>query len=260
MRRIVLAAAALAAMLGMLAVARRSRRDASAASPGVLPGTLGSWINAYMDRPLHAAVAEALDLQPDDELLDVACGAGYFLTESAAHVGRVAGIDLSAPKVDLARRRLADRIETGTAEIVQGDAGSLPWGDDRFTAVSCSDAFPFFPEPERVVSEMCRVLRPGGRAVIETGAAPGASESRQARGPAGSHWEWGETDLRRMAAAAGFGDVEFRAYAVADGHRLTGQLLRRVFGTDLDTIFIAIKPTLLSATVAVPEAEPVAVS
>ena len=167
MRRMVFLAGAAAVVAGATVWVSRSRCAPSPGVLGVAPGRIGSWVNAYLDRPLHMAVARALDLQPDDALLDVACGAGYFLTESASHVGHVAGVDLAGPKVELARRRLGERIAAGTAEVVQGDAGALPWEDGRFTAVSCMDAFPFFPEPERALAEMYRVLRPGGRVVID---------------------------------------------------------------------------------------------
>jgi SAM-dependent methyltransferase len=208
-----------------------------------LPGRLGSWVNAYLDRPLHAAIAGPVGLQPDDDLLDVACGAGYFLTESASHVGHVAGVDLSESKVDLARKRLADRIAAGTAEIEKGDAGALPWEDGRFTAVTCSDAFPFFPDPKRALAEMCRVLRPGGRAVIDINLrVPEGTESHRFRGPAGEFWAWNDADARRMMEAAGFDDVAI-TYAHPGGQsRLGNYVVRRVFGTDEDMIVAAVKP------------------
>jgi SAM-dependent methyltransferase len=145
------------------------QRNVERAVPGTLPRGVGSGVNSRLNRPLYHGIATRLALGPDDELLDVACGEGAFLTEYAAHVGRVAGLDLSEPKMRLARRRLAERIAAGTAEVVEGDAGSLPWGDDHFSVVTSMDAFTLFPDPERVLAEICRVLRPGGRAVMQLG-------------------------------------------------------------------------------------------
>lgn len=217
MRRKMYLAGAAAVVAGAAVWVSRSRGSASAGVPGVLPGRIGSWVNAYLFRPLHAVAAGALDLQPDDDLLDVACGAGYFLTESASHVGHVAGVDLSEPTVGLARRRLADRIAAGTAEIVMGDAGALPWEDGRFSAVTCMGAFPMFPDPERSLAEMCRVLRPGGRAVIDMNPrVPEGTESHLSRGPAGQFRVWNDADVRRMMEAAGF---ERRDHPRADGRR-----------------------------------------
>jgi ubiquinone/menaquinone biosynthesis C-methylase UbiE len=84
----------------------------------------------------HQAVAELLDLQPDDALLDIACGSGLFLRRRAAHVQRVAGLDYSSVQVSLARRLLRQRVDAGTAEVVEGDRTALPWPDNEFSAVT----------------------------------------------------------------------------------------------------------------------------
>jgi SAM-dependent methyltransferase len=260
MNRMVVAAGAAAVVAAGAVWTRRSQGAASAGVHGVLPGGVGTWINAYLDRPLHRAVAGALELQPGDELLDVACGAGYFLTESAAGVGHVAGIDLSASKVDLARRRLADRIGAGTAEVVEGDAGALPWEDGRFTAVSCTDAFPFFPHPELALAEMCRVLGPGGRAVIDMNPrVPEGTGSHLFRGPAGRFWAWNDADVRRMMEAAGFDDVAVTHARVAGDNRIGNRLIRLVFGVDEETIVTGVRPVPGPSADEVQAEEPVAV-
>ena len=258
MRRIVFLASA--AVVASAAVwVSRSRSAAPMSAPGVLPGHLGSWINAYLDRPLHASVATVLDLQPDDDLLDVACGAGYFLTESAAHVAHVAGLDLSEAKVELARRRLADRITAGTAEIARGDAGALPWPDGRFTAVSCADAFPFFPDPERALAEMCRLLRPGGRVVVDVNPRiPEGTESHPGRGLGGRFMMWNDADVRRMVEAAGFDDVAITHVPGTDS-RLLNAISRRALGTDEETMVAAVKPSPVARAEAVRAEEAVAV-
>ena len=127
-------------------------------------------------------MAEALDLRPEDELLEVACGSGVFLARHAATRGYVAGLDLSDVQIDLARERLVGRIAAGTAEIVKGDAAELPWEDGRFSAVTCMALMESFPEPSRALAEMFRVLRPGGRAVLEMGRrVPEGAETHQDR-------------------------------------------------------------------------------
>ncbi len=252
-----------AAALGAVAALwiGRSRRATSPGVPGILPGRVGSRVNAYLDRPLHAAVARMLDLRPDDDLLDVACGAGYFLTEFAPHVAHVAGIDLSEPKVRLARRRLADRIASGTAEIAEGNALALPWEDARFTAVGCIDAFPFFPDPGRALAEACRVLRPGGRAVIDMNPrVPDGIESHLFTGPAGRFWAWSDGDVRRMMEAAGFDEIEITHVRPAGQSRAGSRLIRLVLGTDEETVALAVKPVSVRPAEAEPAQEPVAVA
>ena len=114
--------------------------------------------------PLYPMMAEELDLRPDDDLLDVGCGSARMLAEQASHVRYVAGLDASEIQVGMARKRLAERIAAGTAEIVLGDAMALPWEDGRFSVVGSLNCLKFVPDPPKALREMHRVLRPGGRA------------------------------------------------------------------------------------------------
>lgn len=132
-------------------------------------GPLG-WLAARLipmgHRQYYGKTAAVLALQPDDVLLDVACGSGEFLDEQAAHVRQVTGLDLSDIEVRLARRKLRDRIAAGTADVIRGDVAALPLPDEQFTAVNCVGSFLAFDDPGTALAEMHRVLRPGGRVVV----------------------------------------------------------------------------------------------
>jgi SAM-dependent methyltransferase/carbon monoxide dehydrogenase subunit G len=176
---------------------------------GVPAGPLG-WISTRALMPLivgsvYQDMADALELRPDDELLDVGCGSGAFLARYASHVHRVAGIDLSDLQIDLALRNLGDRIAAGTADIIQGDAAALPWPDDTFTVVTSMETFAGFPDPEQVLAEMFRVLRPGGRLVVNIGEAVPSGTPTQRRW--GLLWLWADDTVQRMVEQAGFTDV-----------------------------------------------------
>ena len=176
---------------------------------GIPSGPLG-WISTRVLMPLiggsvYQDMADALQLRPDDELLDVGCGSGAFLARHARHVHRVAGIDLSDLQIELARRNLGDRITAGTADIVHGDAAALPWPDDTFTVVTSMETFAGFPDPEQVLAEMYRVLRPGGRVVLNIGEAVPAGTPTQRRW--GLLWLWADDTVQRMVEQAGFTDV-----------------------------------------------------
>jgi SAM-dependent methyltransferase len=205
------------AVAGLIAFAPRLRgttwtawfTKAACAWAGVPSGPLGwissNWTMPRLHAPIYPVMAEALDLRPDDDLLEVACGSGIFLAEQAAHVRHVAGLDLSDIQVGLAQRRLADRIAAGTAEIVKGDATALPWDDGRFSVVTCMGSMEAFPDPGRAVAEMYRVLRPGGRAVMNIGErVPEGTETHRALG---AIWVWSEADARGLAEGADFTDV-----------------------------------------------------
>jgi ubiquinone/menaquinone biosynthesis C-methylase UbiE len=155
-------------------------------------GSVMAWFDTALETltPYFAHQARLLDLQPNDVFLDVACGTGVFLRRHAAHVQQVAGIDHSAANLTVARRQLAERVQAGTAEIVEGDVAALPWPDQTFTAVLCNcvDCFP--DKQQHAFTEMFRVLRPGGRLVVSYNPTEPDLNSRP-----------------RLLSAAGFTDV-----------------------------------------------------
>jgi arsenite methyltransferase len=221
MRRWVLAAAGAATLAGIgVAMARSKggtdvglRRSFEYALLGIPHGPLGRIgvrIMASTKGSFYRAMASELNLQPDDDLLDVGCGSAGLLVEQAAHVSHVAGLDASELQVELARRRLADRIAAGTAEIVLGDAAALPWEDGHFSVVTSLDAMKFVPDPPAALREMHRVLRPGGRVVVtvsDAATGPVASAPRSGTQDTWGMWYWTDADARRMAEEAGLVDV-----------------------------------------------------
>lgn len=177
---------------------------------GVPTGPLG-WVSAHtvLNSGSYPAVADALHLSPDDDLLELGCGSAGFLASQADRVHRVSGIDLSDIQVGLARKRLAERIAAGTAEIVLGDAAALPWPDASFTVVTCMSVFEAFQDPSAVLAEVFRALRTGGRAVLNIGErVPAGTQTHRILNDSG--WVWAEEDVRRMVQRAGFTAVSIQ--------------------------------------------------
>ena len=158
-------------------------------------------------KSIYKNVADVLQLQPDDDLLEVACGNGYFIKKYASHVHSVAGLDLSELMVKMAKKKHRDRIKAGTAEFVHGDASQLPWEDNRFSVATTMGSFTAFPKPLESLKEMYRVLRPGGRVVasIEWNAEDGLDHTKEIKDYGMRMWT--EDDIRATLKEAGFSDI-----------------------------------------------------
>jgi SAM-dependent methyltransferase len=167
------------------------------------------WVGArllpFVGGRFYPLTIERLDLRPEDELLDVGCGAGLLL-EQATVARYVAGLDASEIQLGLARRRLADRLAAGTAELVLGDAAVLPWEDNRFSAVASLNCLKFLPDPDAGLRAMLRVLRPGGRALVMIDP-PVKDPARSGAIDAFGERLWSAEDAHAMMRRAGFVDV-----------------------------------------------------
>lgn len=99
------------------------------------------------------ALVRSLGLRPADEVLDVATGTGLIARDITRRYGcRVVGTDQSESMLRSASGRL----------IVCGDANSLPFSDARFDAVVFSYLLRYVGDPASTLTELARVLKPGG--------------------------------------------------------------------------------------------------
>ena len=171
-------------------------------------GWLGAQVMPLLSGRLNTPMGTALDLRPDDDLLDVGCRSGGFLAYAAQRVRFVAGLDASDIQVRKGRRRLRERIDAGTAELVLGDAETLPWDEGRFSALASLNCLKFVAHPDRALAEMHRVLRPGGRLAIlvDTPAPAPTSGTVDAFGQR----QWSSVEIARLVQQAGFSEVTVR--------------------------------------------------
>ncbi len=118
-----------------------------------------SWVQRAAYWPVHEAVIESLREHTPKRLLDVGCGTGQLGGRiSATFPGvHVVGCDFSAGMLDQAAAR------GSAAMLVRGDAMKLPFADGVFDSIVCTEAFHWFPDQARALTEFYRVLAPGGR-------------------------------------------------------------------------------------------------
>ena len=110
-------------------------------------------------------IVDLAGLAPTDHTLDIGCGPGAAVRLAAGIVteGSAAGVDRSEPMIQIARKRSS---ELDNVEFQVGSAELLPFPDATFTVVWTVHSFHHWEDRSAGISEMRRVLRTGGRALI----------------------------------------------------------------------------------------------
>lgn len=110
---------------------------------------------------------ERLGLADEARVLNVGCGDGRHMHAAALAADvAVVGVDLDVERLQRARTEYEEYVEPdagGTFAVAEADALRLPFPDDAFDAVVCSEVLEHLPDYESAIDELARVLRPGGR-------------------------------------------------------------------------------------------------
>ena len=114
---------------------------------------------SYVDRTEKRLVFSLLT-KKSGKALDLGCGTGNYTLELARRGFDVVGIDASVRMVEMARKK--------GANCTVGDAYSIPFPDGSFDLVMSITMFEFIHDPEKVLGEIHRVLKPGGEVIIGT--------------------------------------------------------------------------------------------
>lgn len=141
------------------------------------------------------------DLLRDKELLDAGCGTGWFSEAACRRGARVTSLDLG-------EGLLAEVAKKCDSRRVVGSVLELPFPDASFDVVMSTEVIEHTPDPKRAVSELCRVLRPGGTLVVtvpcRTWKWSVVLANRLGLRPYDGHENWvGYFELRRWAEAHG---------------------------------------------------------
>ncbi|HWH20333.1 MAG TPA: methyltransferase domain-containing protein [Solirubrobacterales bacterium] len=107
-------------------------------------------------------LVEALEILPDERVLDVACGSGNGAIAAARRAwGNTVGCDFVPALLDRARERaVAERLDI---EFVEGEAQALPFEDGSFDVTMSIFGAMFAADHQRTADELLRVVKPGGR-------------------------------------------------------------------------------------------------
>lgn len=119
-------------------------------------------------RPLTDRLLQAARLGPGLRVLDIASGTGDPALAIAELVGPGGAVVASDPSPDLLATAREDAARAGLANLTvrQADVASLPFPDASFDRVTCRLGVMYFLDPVAGLTEMRRILRPGGRAAV----------------------------------------------------------------------------------------------
>ena len=114
----------------------------------------------------RTAVFDALRLAPGEHVLEFGCGGGFYTREAARFVGEdgsVSGIDISEDQIAMANQNCAGlpNCKCSVANVLD-----LPHETSSLDAVYGVQVLEYVPDLDQALSELHRVLRPGGRMVV----------------------------------------------------------------------------------------------
>ena len=114
--------------------------------------------------PSAAKLVSFAGVATGQRLLDVGCGTGVAAITAARRGAKVRGLDLSPVLIERAREHA--QLANLDVDFAEGDAESLPYGDNEFDVVLSQFGHMFAPRPEVTIAQMRRVLKPGGRFAV----------------------------------------------------------------------------------------------
>jgi ubiquinone/menaquinone biosynthesis C-methylase UbiE len=195
----------------MHALARQARR------PNGLFGNLFGLSMSRINKQANTWVISLLDVAEDDDVLEIGFGPGQAIQMLTAVVrtGLIAGVDFSETMVRQAKKRNRRAIEHGSVVLKVGEAAALPYPDRAFDKVFCVNVIYFWEHAETELSEIVRVLRPGGRLAIYMGDSSEMAKVKITQ--TGIFNLYSEAQAVKLLQAAGFTDVESFQSAISQG-------------------------------------------
>ena len=149
-------------------------------------------------------VFSLLDLKPTDRVLEIGFGAGTDVARASQAAAFVAGIDHSEVMVKMASGRNVQAIKQGRVELQLGSAAKLPYPESHFDRVLAIDSAQFWKDSVKTLTEVGRVLKPGGWVVLAV-QPRGKNATEETTRQAG-------IGLSKSLASAGFEDIHMEMH------------------------------------------------
>ncbi len=119
-----------------------------------------SWPIRFIEQRRLDAIVSLLDVRRGEKLIEVGCGGGHVLR--CFPQAKITGVDVSGRMLEKARRNL----QGYDATLLHGQLSELALEDGSFDAMVCTEVLEHIVDPQAVLRDMVRLLRPGGRVVL----------------------------------------------------------------------------------------------
>lgn len=129
---------------------------------------MNSVISMGRHRSWRKYTMKRMDVKPGQKAIDVCCGTCDWTIDLANAVGQggeVVGLDFSQNMLDIGKLKLRNQPIEDRTRLINGDAMDIPFPDDTFDYATVGFALRNVPDLRKVLSEMTRVVKPGGQVV-----------------------------------------------------------------------------------------------
>ncbi|MDA8226636.1 MAG: demethylmenaquinone methyltransferase [Desulfitobacterium hafniense] len=129
---------------------------------------LNTLMSFGLDKGWRKKAVKVVQAKPGMRVLDVCCGTGQLSMELAGAVspnGEVTGLDFSENMLEVAKQNTSNFANRDLVSFIQGDAMSLPFNENSFDGATVGWGLRNLPDLKKGISEMARVVKPGGYVV-----------------------------------------------------------------------------------------------
>jgi demethylmenaquinone methyltransferase/2-methoxy-6-polyprenyl-1,4-benzoquinol methylase len=141
---------------------------------------LNHFLSFGIDRIWRRKLVNILRQRKPDKILDVATGTGDLaIAISALNPQKIVGIDISEKMLEIGRKKIMDKGLNKLIALQRADAEKIPFSDNSFAAITVAFGVRNYENLELGLSEMSRVLRPGGLMLILEFSHPGSFPMKQ---------------------------------------------------------------------------------
>ena len=137
-------------------------------NPSACPYSQRIWVQVPHPLITRTRLRQTLEPQPGERILEIGPGTGYYTVDLGEWIGPDGTLDVFDIQQEMLDHTMRQVGERGLANVTatQGDARSLPYGDDTIDAVVLTTVLGEIPDQQAALAEIARVLRPGGRLVV----------------------------------------------------------------------------------------------